>query len=731
MKQVSGSPNDHLTVHMTYFTLENPLPPEPLCFSIITESRTVDFAAETLEEAKTWKRCLNDLIKISKSSSISDKIQPKYSSSQSLPIEKTKLTSSTTVRSADPPRRIPKNTETQSNWNETRDLLFQALRNNDYETVEYFLSIKNISVNQMDSNYQTPLMIACEQNSGHMTRLCLEYGARIDEFPEPFPTALHSAARSRSFECMSILIQTTHHRNNKLETLINRRDSDGNTALHISAYFGDANIIELLLCNGADMTIEDSYGRNALHLSSQYGSRRSLMVLLDQGGDSYLDHTDYKGYTPLHYCAEGGYLDCVELLLGAAADPLLQSTEGLTPYALAAQHNHPAICQVLRQYSDQHDPNSDDESLPQSDMNTFVSSLTKEEETIPRRENDDEGEEVDGYIISASRALELAMANTLPDDAEVLQREYQLYLLNSGIFQTTSEMTSENPSQIYEEDQPKPEEIDHHEDLTIPIEEFQLHDNWWQVYRTEDGYSYYYNSTMNLSQWDDPREFNFQTPRSENFTENSTSQIPSESQGSEKKFTRPRQIQSPIRPQRYSPPNTFSSSGSSPTPCPIIVDKSKNQLLTGKIAWTEIKSPPPPPKSPSYTQQKAEFSTPPRYNTFSPSISSAERAKSLRKNAPFPLSSPPTPLRVAAIKAQQDAKKSTKDENEPWASPSQRQYRIPSKGSPQIGRNQGLSKDFESVTPLDHKFKEEDFVKNKSFQYREGAYGCGGNVFEI
>lgn len=669
----------------------------------------------------------------------STKVKAKYSSSQSIPTEKKKLPTPSSVNS-DPPRRIPKNTESQSKWKETRDLLFEALRNDDYATVEYFLSIKNISVNQMDSNYQTPLMIACEQNSGHMTRLCLEYGARIDEFPEPFPTALHSAARSRSFECMSILIKTTHHRNNKLETLINRRDSDGNTALHISAYYGDANIIELLVYNGADMSMEDSFGRNALHLSSQYGSRRSLMILLDQGGDNLLDSTDHKGYTPLHYSAEGGHVDCVELLLGAAADPLLRTTEGFTPYDLASQHHHPGVCHLLGQDSEHNYINSEDESIPQSDMNTFVSSLTKEE-TTARRDEDDERDS--SPVLTASQALKLAMAGSITptNDEEISQREYQLYLLDNGFYTSTlgdRDDPVELPADVPVEDAMQ----EYFEDLTIPIEEFQYGDNWWQVYHTEDGYIYYFNSTLNQSQWDDPRIVPDRTPTKESICSDHVGQrIPSMkdlspgSQGSDKKFTRPRQIRSPIRPQRYSPPNTFSPRNTSPRP---IVDRSRHQSSTGKMAWTEFST---PPRSPSQSNNQGAIElTPPKYNTFSPNRSSAERAKSLRKNAPFPLSSPPTPLRVAALRAQQDHGKQSPDKRDPWASPShRRQYNIssPSRGSPQSGGKKTPSKELDSTADEEQrsdtrkKTGSEEFIKNKSFQYRDGAYGCGGNRIEI
>jgi ankyrin repeat protein len=602
-------------------------------------------------------------------------------------------------------------------------------------------------------------MIACEQNSGPLTRLCLEHGARIDEFPEPLPTALHSAATSRSFECMSILIQATEQRK-KLESLINRRDSEGNTPLHLSSYFGDANILELLLFNGADMTLEDRCGRNALHLASLYGSRRSIMVLLDQGGDSYLDYTDAKGYTPLHYCAEGGYVDCVELLLGAAADPSLCTLDGFTPYALASHHSHTEVCHLLSQYTDDGHSSEEEEEEEESLPQTLISSLREDDTTGSRREEKDDGddEETDidtGPMLTASRALQLAMSQThVPSEDEETQqrREYQLYLINNGMFPTDPDEEEE-----IEAVEPPEEWGDHdavgNEENVPPLEEFQYAGCQWRSYLTEEGYPYYLKSETNHSQWEDPRAEGViehtelaeapHTPISKpteaigGVSASPKDLTPGETSG-DKKFTRPR-LRSPLRisqRQGISPPNTFSSTGSSPRPL-VIVDRTRHHSNTaGKTAWMESITPtqspstsPSKPQTPPPATADQETMNPPRYNTFSPDRPSAERAKSLRRNAPFPLSSPPQSLRIAAIKARHET-----TSGELWASPSRR---FPSPGprfspsgvsSPKLNPRSRVKSESPGGS-VGRQLSREDLMKNKSFEFKDGSYGCGGNRY--
>jgi ankyrin repeat protein len=105
----------------------------------------------------------------------------------------------------------------------------------------------------------------------------------------------------------------------------NIQDKDGETPLHLAAWDGHLDVVELLLEHGANPNIqENKYGKTPLHyavsrrLENKFGrtllhftvSRRHVdvaRVLLDHGADPTI--SDNKGRTPLDYGS-----DCEEII---------------------------------------------------------------------------------------------------------------------------------------------------------------------------------------------------------------------------------------------------------------------------------------------------------------------------------------------------------------------------------------------------------------------------------
>ena len=52
---------------------------------------------------------------------------------------------------------------------------------------------------------------------------------------------------------------------------MNIRDMNGETALHFASVSGNLKIVQLLLCQGADMSIRDNSGDTALSYASNLG----------------------------------------------------------------------------------------------------------------------------------------------------------------------------------------------------------------------------------------------------------------------------------------------------------------------------------------------------------------------------------------------------------------------------------------------------------------------------
>ncbi|MGH2997075.1 MAG: ankyrin repeat domain-containing protein [Gaiellaceae bacterium] len=111
---------------------------------------------------------------------------------------------------------------------------------------------------------------------------------------------------------------------------------DGFTALHLAAFFGHPDVVELLLALEVDV---DPPSRNALRvtpLQSAAASNETAVArrLLDAGADANVRSNG--GFTPLHAAAQNGNAELVRLLLERGADAAVATDDGQTARGLAA-----------------------------------------------------------------------------------------------------------------------------------------------------------------------------------------------------------------------------------------------------------------------------------------------------------------------------------------------------------------------------------------------------------
>ncbi|XP_039038949.1 ankyrin repeat-containing protein BDA1-like [Hibiscus syriacus] len=91
-------------------------------------------------------------------------------------------------------------------------------------------------------------------------------------------TALHIAVENRRLDVLQVLLRTlmktAYHRE-----VVNRKDENGNTALHIAASSNEAQMLKLLLNCKADKHATDQAGLTALGVSHQHGYTESITGL--------------------------------------------------------------------------------------------------------------------------------------------------------------------------------------------------------------------------------------------------------------------------------------------------------------------------------------------------------------------------------------------------------------------------------------------------------------------
>lgn len=138
---------------------------------------------------------------------------------------------------------------------------------------------------------------------------------------------------------------------------VNRTDpSDGRTLLASAAHAGLVDVAVLLLCRGADPSVNDNQGQTALTLAARQGHAGVLQVLLEwvqeQGSKSpaaqaLLEHVDSEGWTALRSAAWGGHKEAVRLLLEAGAEIDGCDSDGRTALRAAAWGGHEEILLTL------------------------------------------------------------------------------------------------------------------------------------------------------------------------------------------------------------------------------------------------------------------------------------------------------------------------------------------------------------------------------------------------
>lgn len=116
-----------------------------------------------------------------------------------------------------------------------------------------------------------------------------------------------------------------------------------------AARHGEAERVEKLLEQGADILAHDQKGETVLHaVFSRRNWRLDLglvMLLLHQGAE--LEARDQRGWTPLHAAAERGRREAVEFLLDKGADPKATDNDGQTPLHLAAWRANDKVVKLL------------------------------------------------------------------------------------------------------------------------------------------------------------------------------------------------------------------------------------------------------------------------------------------------------------------------------------------------------------------------------------------------
>lgn len=95
--------------------------------------------------------------------------------------------------------------------------------------------------------------------------------------------------------------------------IINKQDTQGDTALHIAAELNQLEIVKLLIENNANPNLENKKGKTPLMKASSKGNEKIVKYLLDHNADP--NHENKKGESALIFASSCGHETIVKLLV--------------------------------------------------------------------------------------------------------------------------------------------------------------------------------------------------------------------------------------------------------------------------------------------------------------------------------------------------------------------------------------------------------------------------------
>lgn len=134
-------------------------------------------------------------------------------------------------------------------------------------------------------------------------------------------------------------------------SLVDRFSPDGFTPLGLAAFFGHEVVLERLITAGADVNIASNNTMRVCPLHSAVAHHDADIacdmaeMLLKHG--ARVNVVQIGGWTPLHEAAANGNIDLVKLLLKYGADKSIPNDDGTTALDLAKKNGHELLAEML------------------------------------------------------------------------------------------------------------------------------------------------------------------------------------------------------------------------------------------------------------------------------------------------------------------------------------------------------------------------------------------------
>ena len=220
-------------------------------------------------------------------------------------------------------------------------LLHTAVRQGELANAQRLILKQNISVNDINANYETPLHLACALGHKLLVHLLVTNGADMYKRDCYNNAPIHRAVAKGHVEVVNLLIAAF-----SCDPRIT--GYQGRTLLHFACVVG---IIELITTTIEEYEISplasDAIGQTPLHIAASHGHEEVVSLLITEY-NSPVDYRSSDNITPLHLACYCGHISCVKRLICVhKADLSSRDHQKSTPMHQAALGGHKDIVETL------------------------------------------------------------------------------------------------------------------------------------------------------------------------------------------------------------------------------------------------------------------------------------------------------------------------------------------------------------------------------------------------
>ncbi|GFN98253.1 ankyrin repeat domain-containing protein 52 [Plakobranchus ocellatus] len=241
--------------------------------------------------------------------------------------------------SSPPPRR--KKTKRYAKISKADDaplphLLFDAIALGDIGELKSLLAIDPKLINACSLTGLTALSYACLRGNKDAVGELLAQGARVDKIDIAGCTPLMYAARFGHAGCVQLLLSVRCNIRHRVRAW---------TALALASQMGKADVVEMLLTAGAEISKTSKLERSPLQAATVGSHTRIIQTLINKGFD--INSPGEEGQTPLIYAARFGDDRTAELLIDLGADVDYPDPKGRTALSWASERGNSKIVNAL------------------------------------------------------------------------------------------------------------------------------------------------------------------------------------------------------------------------------------------------------------------------------------------------------------------------------------------------------------------------------------------------